>query len=382
MTAGQRSYLVDPGVSHSDTLDHISSVMTKPSTLRDVAEAAGVATTTVARVLRKSGYVAEETRERVLQAVEATGYRANSLARSLKQNRSFVIGHLLKSTIPNPFYVEVARGAEEHAGARGYTALAYNIHHDPEAERRAIDTFLGWRADALIFSTPGEKANVEYAASRGVPIVQVERPRALVGHRIVVRNYASAVRAMRHLIELGHRRVAYVGAPLLPEVGDAALFGYVERERFGAYRDVMQSADAFSEDLVFFGEAYRVDQPTAQGHGYAATRVMLGRRDRPTAILASNDILAAGALQAIHEVRLRVPDDLSVIGFDDTLAGFLAPLLTTVRLPARQLGQTAAKLVIDQIEGQGPVGDQVLALEAEFILRRSTAAPPSSSSCR
>ncbi len=352
--------------------------MTKPSTLKDVAEAAGVTTTTVARVLRKSGYVAEETRQRVMKAVEATGYQANSLARSLRQNRSFVIGHLLKSTIPNPFYVEVARGAEEHAGARGYTALAYNIHHDPDAERRAIDTFLGWRADALIFSTPGEKANVEYAASRGVPIVQVERPRALVGHRIVVRNYASAVRAMRHLIELGHRRIAYVGAPLLPEIGEAALFGYVERERFGAYRDVMRSVGAFSEDLVFFGEAYRVDQPTAQGHGYAATRVMLERRDRPTAILASNDILAAGALQAIHEVRLRVPDDLSVIGFDDTLAGFLAPLLTTVRLPARQLGQTAAKLVIDQIEGQGPAGDQDLALEAEFILRRSTAVPAAS----
>ena len=350
--------------------------MTRPATLRDVAEAAGVAISTVARVLRDSGYVAEETRSRVMKAVDVTGYRVNSLARSLKQNRSFVIGHLLKATVPNPFYIEVARGAEEHARARGYTVLTTNVQHNAEAERHAIDTFLGWRADALIFSTPSDAANVEYAAARRVPLVQVERPRSLAGHRIVVRNYTSAVQAMRHLTDLGHRRIAYVGAALLPDSGPAALYGYVERERFEAYRDVMQDVGAFSENLVMFGEAYKVDLLTAQGHGYEATCALLAHPDRPTAIMASNDILAAGALQAIQEARLRVPDDLSVIGFDDTLAQFLTPLLTTVRLPARQLGYTAAKLVIDQIEGHGPAGDQVLALEAEFILRRSTAAPP------
>ena len=347
----------------------------KPPTLKDVAEAAGVATTTVSRVLAQSGYVAGETRERVLQAVESTGYRVNSLARSLKRNRSHIIGHLLKATVPNPFYVEVARGAEEHARARGYTALTYNVQHSAEAERRAIDTFLDWRADALIFSTPTEAANVEYAASRGVPLVQVERPRSLLGHRIVVHNYASAVAAMRHLTGLGHRRIAYVGAQLLPETGPAALYGYVERERFEAYRDVMQEIGGLAGDFVLFGEAYQVDRPTAQGHGYEAVRALLARRERPTAIMASNDILAAGALQAIHEAGLRVPDDLSVIGFDDTLAAFLTPLLTTVRLPARLLGSTAAKLVIDQIEGEGAASGQSLALEAEFVLRHSTGVP-------
>lgn len=350
--------------------------MAKPPTLRDVADAAGVATTTVVRVLRDSGYVAEDTRSRVLKALDLTGYRANSLARSLKQNRSYVIGHLLKATVPNPFYVEVARGAEEHARARGYTALNYNVQHDAELERQAIDVFLGWRADALIFSTPADGANVDYAASRGVPLVQVERPRSLRGHRIVVRNHDSAVTAMRHLTELGHRRIAYVGAELLPETGAAALFGYVERERFGAYREVMRGIGAYSEDLVRFGEAYTVDLPTAQGHGYDAARSLMARPDRPTAIMASNDILAAGALQAIHEAGLRVPEDVSVIGFDDTLAAFLTPLLTTVRLPARGLGSLAARLVIDQIESGGAAADQSLALDAEFVVRRSTAPPP------
>ena len=344
--------------------------MARAPTLRDVAHAAGVATATVARVLKAEGYVAEETRARVLQAVASTGYRANSLARSLKQNRSYVIGHLLKSTVPNPFYVEVARGAEERARLRGYAVLTANVQHDAEAERRAIDTFLGWRADALIFSTPTDARNVEATHARHVPLVQVERPRAPVGHRIVVRNYAPAVEAMRHLRSHGHSRIAYVGAELLPP---AALYGYVERERFEAYRDVM--ADALEPALIRFGEAYTIDLPSAHGHGYRATRDLLAGESPPTAIMASNDILAAGALQAIHEAGLRCPDDVSVVGFDDTIAGFLTPLLSTVRLPARSLGDLAATLVIDQIEGVGAPEPKSLALDAVFVARDSTARP-------
>ncbi len=347
----------------------------RTATLKDVAEAAGVTTTTVARVLKAKGYVAETTRARVLEAAAATGYRPNSLARRLRQSRSQVIGHLLKATVPNPFYVEVARGAEEEARARGYEMLTANVQHDAETERHAVETFLGWRADGLVFSTPSDAANVEYAHSLGVPLAQVERPRSLVGHRLVVRNYPSAVAAMRHLLDLGHRRIAYVGAELLSEDGPAALYGYVERERFEAWRDVMRDVGAATDGLARFGEAYTIDQPTAQGHGYRATRALLQGPERPTAILASNDILAAGALQAIHEAGLRCPDDISVVGFDDTLAGFLAPLLTSVRLPARRLGATAVRMVIDEIEGKG-ARDQHLALDAELVLRRSTAPVP------
>ncbi|MES2551460.1 MAG: LacI family DNA-binding transcriptional regulator, partial [Pseudomonadota bacterium] len=130
----------------------------RSATLKDVAGAAGVTTTTVARVLKESGYVAESTKARVLEAVATTGYRPNSLARSLRQSRSHVIGHLLKSTVPNPFYVEVARGAEEEARTRGYTILTANVQHDAETERRAVETFLGWRADGLVFSTPSDPA--------------------------------------------------------------------------------------------------------------------------------------------------------------------------------------------------------------------------------
>jgi LacI family transcriptional regulator len=140
-----------------------------------------------------------------------------------------------------------------------------------------------------------------------------------------------------------------------------------------AWCEVMAAVGAATDGLAWFGEAYTIDQPTAQGHGYRATQALLAAPERPTAIFASNDILAAGALQAIHEAGLNCPRDISVVGFDDTLAGFLTPLLTSVRLPARRLGATAVRMVIDEIEGKGPGGQQV-ALDAEFVLRRSTAA--------
>jgi DNA-binding LacI/PurR family transcriptional regulator len=146
-------------------------------TIKTVADRAGVATATVARVLHGNGYVADGTREKVMAAVAATGYQINSIARSLKRSRSNVIGHLLQSTVPNPFFVKVARGVEEYAQAAGYTVLTYNVQGDAEAERRGVEVFLGWRVDAMIFTTPIDSQNVDRALSAGVPVAQVARAR-------------------------------------------------------------------------------------------------------------------------------------------------------------------------------------------------------------
>lgn len=345
--------------------------MAKRPTLRDVAAQAKVATTTVARVLRNEGYISDETRHRVEEAVRSTGYRVNSLARSLKSDRSFVIGHLLRSTVPNPYYVEVARGVEDHTEERGYTALTYNVHSLADAERRGIETFLGWQADGIIFTTPVEAGNVEFAVERGTRVIQVERPVTLAASRIVVRNGPSAIEALRHLAGLGHRHIAYLGPnpddpPRLP------LSGYVERERFSAYVEVMAAIGASTQGLIRFGENYQNDVASAQGHGFSATLDLLAHYPKLTAIYASNDILAAGAMQAIYQRGLHIPRDISVVGFDDTLAEYVSPLLTTVRLPARRIGMAAAKLLIDQIEGIETADIRELTLDAEFIRRDST----------
>ena len=340
-------------------------------TLKDVAEAAGVATTTVARVINDKGYVAEDTRERVMKAVEATGYRVNSLARTLKSNRSNVIGHLLRSTDPNPFFVKVARGVEEYARGRSYTTLTYNMQGAAEAERRGIDTFLNWRVDALVFSTPVSEDNVAYAVKSGVPVVQVERPRSEAGHRITVKNYQGASRAMRHLLDLGHRSIAYIGEE--PGSQGNAFADYVEEERFGAYRDAKKNHGAFDEALVRFTRPQSAEHIPGAGYGARAMSSILDAGTKVTAVLASSDMIAAGVLQAVHASGLRSPEDVSVIGFDDTLSPYLSPLLTTVRLPAQKLGETAAKLLIDQLEKPGSKANKLIELDAEFVVRDSTA---------
>ena len=340
-------------------------------TIRDVARLAGVGTTTVTRVVQSQGYVSTETRDAVLAAVNQTGYQVNSVARSLKQRRSFVIGHLLRSTIPNPFYLMVARGVEDEARERGYTALTYNVQGEAEAERRGIEIFLNWRADALIFTTAVDAENVDFASTRGLPVVQVERPKSANAPGITVRNYAGAYAAMQHLIDLGHRKIAYIGG--LPQ---AETLAYVEKERVGAYRDAMARIGRAPSEFFLAGPRYLQDAESSVRPGYDAAVRLLASGQRPTAIQCTNDIIAAGVLQAIREAGLRVPDDISVIGFDDTLGHYLTPQLTTVRLPAYELGQTAARMVIDAVEGTTSQAGQTFQLDATLVLRQSTAKPP------
>jgi DNA-binding LacI/PurR family transcriptional regulator len=350
--------------------------VSRSPTIKSVAHRAGVSTATVARVMHGNGYVAEETKARVLGIVSETGYRINSIARSLKRNRSNVIGHLLKGTLPNPFFIQVARGVETYSEAQGYTTLTYNVHGDPEAERRGLETFLSWRVDAIIFSTPLEKKNIDFALKANIPVIQVEKPMSAKTDRITVNNYSGAVAAMKHLLELGHKRIAYIGQT--PGLLKNKLADYVETERFNAYRASLQERKLFDEKFVALGKTYTLGDTSAQGDGYHFMKRWLEGKKIPTAVFASSDILAAGVLQAIHEASLRVPDDISVVGYDDTFASFLTPLLTTVRLPAHELGETAARLAIERTESEEVKKVKEYRLESELVVRRSTASVRSS----
>jgi DNA-binding LacI/PurR family transcriptional regulator len=354
----------------------------KRHTIKSVAAQAGVATATVARVLHNNGYVAEATRERVLKAVAESGYSINHIARSLKRSRSNIVGHILKSTVPNPFYVTVARGVEAYCRENGYTALTYNVEGDLEAERKAVETFLSWRADAIIFTTPTAVQNVELALNSGKSVVQVERPQTDRTDRITVDNYHGARAAMLHLLDLGHRRIGFVGPQPDPAVNPLAK--YVELERYGAFRDTLSEAGLFDESLVAVGRSYALEELEAVkrplSDGYRALQSWADADNVPTAVFASSDFLAAGILQAAGVLGLNVPRDLSVIGFDDTLSTFLSPLLTSVRLPAYELGRTAARLAIGRLSGNREAAPVEEKLSATLVERASVGAAPVSRS--
>lgn len=356
----------------------VSTRPTRP-TLKDVAERAGVSTATVARVLHGNGYVAEETRKAVEAVVRETGYQINAVAQGLRKQRTFTLGHVLQSIAPNPFFAGVALGVEKEATEHGCGVVLYTTQGDAERERVGVETLIRRRVDAIIFTKIAHEANVELAARAGIPVVQVERVCSVPTDSVTADNYPGALEATRHLIELGHQRIAFLGvAPSALARLDAnrpasstADRTTVEGERLAGYLDALAAAELqVREDLVDLGGSYY-----ALDWARATMRRMLELPTacRPTAVFATCDMLAAGALQEIHHHGLRVPDDLSVVGFDDTYASFLTPPLSTARQPMFEMGQAAARLAIEALqavpEHRAPRSER---LSTHLVVRAST----------
>jgi LacI family transcriptional regulator len=325
----------------------------KGPTLKDVAERAKVSTATVARVLHNSGYVADETRRQVEVVLTETGYQINALAQGLRTQRTFTLGHVVQSIAPNPFFAGVARGVEEEAARQGCGVVLYTTQLDPERERKAVQTLIRRRVDAIIFTKVAHEPNVELALNAGIPVVQVERVSSMPAHAVTADNYVGSVEATSHLIRLGHRKIAFLGVdPNRPysATGDfrSRLEGTGWRrgdaERLAGYVDVLAA-----HDLPLAGQFVDLD-----GNYYdpdwarTSMRRLLSipEHSRPTAVFATCDMLAAGALQEIYAHGLRVPHDISVIGYDDTFASHLTPPLTTVRQPMLEMGEAAARLAL------------------------------------
>lgn len=334
------------------------------TTLRQVAELAGVSTATVARVLQDSSRVSPETRRRVEAVLEATGYRHNAVASGLRRQRTSTVGHILRATDPNPFYAGVALGLQQEAAKHGYQVLLANSQDAP-SEAAAVEAFLARRVDALIFTTAVSAENVETAARAGVPVVQVERPVSTAAASVVVDNVSGSKAATQHLIDLGHERIAFIGARSL----DSWIAPTVEDERLEGYLAMMNVSGL--EPHVIVGEHDEPGSVRYRAHGRTYMRRLIEEGRTPTAVFAASDTLAAGVLQALYELDLRVPQDMSVVGFDDTFAGHLCPPLTTVALPMEELGRRALIRAV-----VGPSDDPAPPLVARFVMRDSTAAVP------
>lgn len=341
--------------------------MHKKPTMKDVASKAQVSTATVARVIHGRGFVSKVSRQKVEKAIEQTGYRINILAQSLRRQRTKTIGHLLTSISPNPFFAGVELGVEHEALKNGYSVLIWNVFEEPERERRGVETFIQRQVDAMIFTTPIEAQNVQLALDANIPVVQVERPTKIQTHAVLVDNYTGSKLAIEHLIELGHRRIAFIG-------GNPRAYRtnpIVDEQRLAGYRDtLMQHGITPRDEWIVLGKYYSLEDGFHTMERFVA-------EGNITAVFTACDILAAGALQAIYEKKLRVPEDISVVGFDNTYASYLSPPLTTVEQPMFEIGQTAAKIAIDALNKQDDQNDdlQVECLLTRLKIRNSTFAP-------
>ena len=332
------------------------------TTISDVARRAGVSAMTVSRVINGSGHTSPEARARVEQAIAELGYVPNAVARHLRSKRSKTIG-LVITDITNPFFTSIARGAEDVAGPHGFGVLFCNTDESEADEVAYVSMLLERQIDGvLLVPASASSRSLKLLRDRHVPVVVLDR-RVRAPRVDVVRgdSEGGAYGLVRHLVSLGHRRIAALAGPRDVSTSIDRVEGY--------QRALAEVGVPLDEDLVRFG-GYQ------EAAGHAMAREVLAVADPPTAIFAGNNFIAAGVLAALRECGLRVPDDISLVAFDDLPSAWNAdPFLTVAVQPAYDLGRRAAELLLTRLQrGEASPGREVV-LPVELLVRRSSGPP-------
>ncbi|MFK8023226.1 MAG: LacI family DNA-binding transcriptional regulator [Ilumatobacter sp.] len=332
--------------------------MTQP-TMQQVAERAGVSTALVSLVMRDAPNVSDHRRKRVLEAADELGYRPNVLARNLASRRTKTIGVVLND-FHNQFFAEVADGIQAAADRAGYRLLFGNGKHSVAGEAEAVETFLQFRVDGVILAGSLDVASMERAA-RSAAVVVVGRTEASdLVDTVNTDDHAGATLAVDHLVGLGHRRIAHIDG------GDGA--GAAGRSR--GYREAMENHGLGKHVLIAPGDY-------TQESGQSGAAELLRASERPTAIFASNDLSAIGAQDELARAGLKIPDDISLMGFDNTSQSAISYVsLTTINQPTDDLGQAAIDLVLDRLDRERDAGEAVQYVGMPTLVARSSTGPP------
>lgn len=329
-------------------------------TIVDVAREAGVSYSTVSRVVNNNAHVLPETREKVLNAMMRLGYVVNQQARSLRGGRSQVIG-LLVPDVGNNYVGQIIRGIDAELAAHQYDLMLYTTHRRKIKESAYVATIARGMADGLLLLLPTNAR--EYMET----LQQQQFPHVLIDYQHVDNaltstvqstNFQGAYEATHYLINLGHWRIAYI-------IGSQEM--HCSLDRLAGYRAALADAGLPEDpDLIYAGDFFRPP-------GYAAANHFLSLEEPPTAIFAANDASAFGVMDGVQQHALRVPEDISVIGFDDILeAGHVHPGLTTVRQPLEAMGRTAAQLLLKRLNNPDLPGERV-EMATELVIRESCA---------
>ena len=323
--------------------------------IKDVAEAAGVSTATVSRVLSNGLHVRPEVRERVMATVERLGYRPNLVARSLRSQQSSTIG-LIVSDISNPFFTAISRAVEDTAYEQGFSVLLCNTDENPEKETIYLNLMRDTSVAGAIMS-PTRQTIASFADSNfPFPIVVVDRSISNSDvDAVLLDNVDAAYRLITHVIEQGYRRIAALCSEM--STGLERQIGYEKALR--------------AHGLAPKSEYIKYVPPKTEA-GYAATLKMLDLAEPPDALFTVNSLIAEGALQAIRERNLSIPDDIALVSFDETTwSSLVQPAITLIAQPTYEIGKTAAELLIQRIADPGRPTRQVI-LKGQLLVRGSS----------
>jgi LacI family transcriptional regulator len=330
-------------------------------TIIDVARESGVSYSTVSRALTGYAFVKPSTRDKVLRAAEKLGYVPNQQARSLAGGRSNLIGVLVPN-LGNGYIAEIIRGVDEQLAESNYNLILYTTHRHRGKESSYVATIMNGAADGLLLVVPLTSTTyLDTLRKQNFPYVLIDQSDTQDKSSIVrATNWQGAYDATSYLIELGHRRIGFITG--LMELTSAT-------ERLAGYRAAMSEHGVpILDELIVEGDFW-------ERGGYNAALNLLDLPQLPTAIFASNDLSAFGTMEAIRQRGLSIPEDISIVGFDDIpQAPYTYPKLTTVRQPLDQMGRTAVKLLLGQIEQPGQ-GTQQVTVTTQLIVRDSCQPP-------
>lgn len=334
------------------------------TTLAQIARVAGVSIATVSRALTDSNHpMKDETRRRIVCLAEEMGYKPNLIARSLQSSRTYSVG-VIVDRIDSPFAAATVQGIQDGLRQGGYSISIVNSNRDTEAVAGAIKIFYSRQVDGIIILNAWLHTfnDAFFSILQGKPYVFVNRLFSqAIQNCVAPGDRYGAQLATKHLADLGHSRIAYINGQQTWIEAQHRLDGYIDvLNRQGLKLD---------EQLIKQGD-WGVES------GYQATRDLMRLEQRPTAIFAANDLMALGAIYAIQDTGLRAPHDVAVVGYDDRdFAGWVRPALTTVRMPSYEMGQAAAGLLLNQMNGQGAARDATQ-VPGELIVRQSCGAKP------
>ena len=332
------------------------------STMKRVAERAGVSIATVSRVINRNGYVAPDLQEKVLLAMESLHYQPSALARGLRRRETQTVGVLVPQ-LAQPFFSSLAYVIERTLFARQYRAFLCSAEEDVEKESAYIEMLLRQRADGIILVPTGQSlANIERLLRIKVPIVLVDRDLAgLNVDRILSNNFGGAYQICRHLIELGHKRIGVIGAPQHS--------GSMAGRLAGVKKALSEAGAELKDELMVMGANEQFEL------GFTVTQRLLQLPRPPTAVIALTDVIGVGALHAAWKAGLTLPRDLSVTGFDDVaLASYTLPELTTVAQPVTEMGEQAVQRLLERIRNP-ELDARRTVLPTRLIVRSSTMSP-------
>ncbi|MGR2703562.1 substrate-binding domain-containing protein [Vibrio campbellii] len=329
------------------------------ATMKDIAKLAGVSTSTVSHVINKTRFVSEEISERVNNAAKELNYYAPSaLARSLKVNRTKTIG-MLVTTSTNPFFGEVVKGVERSCYHKGYSLILCNTEGDNERMRESINTLLQKRVDGLILmcsSLEGERIDV-FERYPDIPVVVMDwGPMLFTSDKIQDNSLRGGYLAAKYLIDCGHKEVGCITGPLIK---------HQAQMRYEGYKRAMLEAE------LEFNANWIVESDFECEGGYQAFKKMVERGSLPSSIFVSNDMMAMGVINAANELGIQIPEQLSIIGYDDIhIAKFMSPSLTTIHQPKYRLGQAAVETLLRKLDEKSDEA-QVVQLEPTLVERKS-----------